>query len=110
MRRITTWIIAIGLSASVATVPASAQTRDPQDRKIIDKVAPFYPPLARHMNIKGVVKLEVVIRANGSVKSTKVLGGNPVLLESAADAVHKWKFEPSSEESTGVVEVSFGLQ
>ena len=110
MRRITTWIIAIGLSGSMATAHAEAQTRGAQDRKIIDRVAPVYPLLARHMNIKGVVKLEVVVRANGSVKSTKVLGGNPVLIEAATDAVHKWKFEPSSEESTGVVEVLFALQ
>ena len=109
MHRITTWIIVIGLSAGMATVHAAAQTRSAEDRKIIERVAPVYPPLARHMNIKGVVKLEVVVRANGSVKSTKVLGGNPVLIESAIDAVHKWKFEPSSEESTGVVEVLFAL-
>ncbi len=59
------------------------------------------------MNIGGTVKVEVVIRPNGSVKSTKIVGGNPVLLDSAKEAVLKWKFAPSSEETTGIVDVLF---
>lgn len=84
-----------------------AQTKSELERKIVEKVAPVYPPLAKRMNIKGVVKLEVVVRANGTVKSTKIVGGNPVLIDSATDAVRKWKFEPAPAESTGVVEVVF---
>jgi len=55
-----------------------------------------------------LVKIEVVVRENASVKSAKVLGGNPVLIESAADAIRKWKFEPASQETTEVVQVQFG--
>jgi outer membrane biosynthesis protein TonB len=36
-----------------------------------------------------------------------VLGGNPVLVEAAADAVNKWKFEAASSETTEVVQVTF---
>jgi TonB family protein len=74
---------------------------------VVDKVAPVYPDLAKRMHITGVVKLEVVVRANGSVRTTKVVGGNPVLIQSATDAVRKWKFETASEETTGVVELMF---
>jgi protein TonB len=77
------------------------------ERKIATKVEPVYPQQAKHMNIKGIVKLEVVVRPNGSVRSTRVVGGNPVLIDSATDAVHKWKFEPTSGETTGVVDVVF---
>src|SRR5580658_5687454 len=101
MRRINTLIVLIGLSASMAISQDTAQTRAPLDRKIVLKVAPVYPPLARRMNVKGVVKLEIVVRVNGTVKSAKIIGGNPVLLDSAADAVRKWKYEPASEETTG---------
>jgi TonB family protein len=53
------------------------------------------------------VKLVVVVNANGSVKSTKVLGGHPLLVSAAEDAVKKWKFEPAAQEDSGVVEFSF---
>ena len=106
MRRIPIWFVATVVCAAMAA-PLAGQTRGALNRKIITKVAPVYPELAKHMNIGGTVKVEVVIRPNGSVKSTKIVGGNPVLLDSAKEAVLKWKFAPSSEETTGIVDVSF---
>jgi TonB family protein len=76
-------------------------------RKVKTRVSPVYPDIARRMGISGVVKLVVVVLPNGSVKSTKVLGGHPVLVNAAEDAVKKWKFEPGSEENSGVVEIIF---
>jgi hypothetical protein len=35
------------------------------------------------------------------------LGGNPVLVESAQDAVSKWKFEASQGETTEIVQLAF---
>lgn len=106
MRRISIWLVAIVVCLAMATTLA-AQTRGALNRKIITKVAPVYPELAKHMSIGGTVKVEVVIRPNGSVKSTRIVGGNPVLIDSAKEAVLKWKFAPSSEETSEVVEVSF---
>ncbi len=106
MRRISIWLVAIVVCLAMATTIA-AQTRGALNRKIITKVAPVYPELAKHMSIGGTVKVEVVIRPNGSVKSTRIVGGNPVLIDSAKEAVLKWKFAPSSEETSEVVEVSF---
>ncbi len=77
-------------------------------RKAVEKVQAVYPQIAKANRIRGVVKLEVVVRGNGSVKSTKVLGGSPLLLDSATDAVLKWKFEPAPQETTEVVQVQFG--
>jgi TonB family protein len=59
------------------------------------------------MHMHGVVRLEAVVRANGSVKSTRVLGGNPVLVDAAIDAVGKWKFEPAQNETTEVIQLAF---
>jgi TonB family protein len=76
-------------------------------RKVKSKVAPVYPDIARRMNISGTVKMVVVVSPNGAVKSTKVVGGHPLLVTSAVEALKKWKFEPASEESTGMVEFKF---
>ena len=91
--------------ASFAVSSASAQ--DALDRKVKSRVSPYYPELARKMNLAGVVKLQVVVAPNGSVKETKVIGGNPILVNAAVDAVKKWKFEAASDESVGVVEFKF---
>ena len=77
------------------------------DRKVLTRVAPDYPQLARQMHIQGVVKVEAVVRPNGSVKSTRVVGGNPVLVDAAVKAVVKWKFEPNQNETTEVVQLTF---
>jgi hypothetical protein len=48
------------------------------ERKVLSKVAPTYPNLARKTNIHGAVKLGVVIGPDGRVESTKVIGRNPL--------------------------------
>jgi len=87
-------------------VPSRAQQEE-LTRKAKNKVAPTYPELAKRMSIAGVVKVQVVVAPNGSVKSTKVVGGHPLLVNAAVDAVKKWRFESASEETTGVVEFKF---
>lgn len=71
------------------------------------KVQPIYPELARKMNLSGTVKVQVVVAPNGTVKDAKVMGGHPVLATAALDAVKKWRFEPASTESSGVVDFRF---
>jgi TonB family protein len=77
------------------------------ERKVSSRVAPVYPELAKKMHIHGVVKVEAIVRPNGSVKSSRVLGGSPVLVEAAQDAVSKWKFEQAQSETTEIVQVGF---
>jgi TonB family protein len=76
-------------------------------RRAKSKVQPVYPDLARKMNITGTVKVQVVVSPNGTVKDAKVLGGHPVLAGAALEAVKKWRFEPATGESTGVVDFKF---
>jgi TonB family protein len=87
-------------------LPGRAQ-QDEISRKVKTKVYPSYPELARRMSIAGVVKVQVVVAPNGSVKTTKVVGGHPLLVNAAVDAVKKWRFESAAEETTGVVEFKF---
>ena len=101
--------VAIVSIASLVTVhSASAQTNS--ERKVASRVAPVYPELAKKMHIRGVVKIEAIVRPNGTVRSTRALGGNPVLVEAATDAVGKWKFDPAQGETTEVVQLSFENQ
>ena len=96
-------IAAVSLSHLWAQTAADPST----GRKVTARVAPAFPDLARKMHIQGTVRIEAVVRPNGQVKSTRVLGGNPVLVEAASDAVKKWKFEPSPNETTEVIQLSF---
>lgn len=80
---------------------------DEGKRKVKTKVAPTYPELARRMNVTGKVKIEVIITPDGRVKSTRALGGHPLLVQACLDAVKEWKFSAASEESTQVVEFEF---
>ena len=96
--------------ASAQTNSASTSASTSSDRKVANRVTPVYPELAKKMHIHGIVRVEAIVRPNGSVKSTRVLGGNPVLVDAAADAVTKWKFETSQSETTEVVQLSFDSQ
>ena len=89
---------------------SNAQSSQPNDeigRRAKSKVQPSYPDLARKMNITGVVKIEVTVLPNGNVKEARIVGGHPVLATAALDAAKKWRFEPASAESSGVIEFKF---
>jgi TonB family protein len=86
---------------------AQTGSTDETKRKVKTKTAPVYPELARRMNVTGKVKIEVVIAGDGHVKSTRVVGGHPLLVQACQDAVKDWKFQPAPEDTTQVVEFDF---
>jgi TonB family protein len=94
------------LLLTAGVMPAQDTSPD-QARKVLTRVAPVYPDLARRMHITGVVRLRATIAPNGSVKSVEPVGGNPVLLKAAQDAVSNWKFVPAPEETREMVELRF---
>jgi TonB family protein len=98
----------VAVVAGVGTYGVRAQDLENElVRRAKTKVEPVYPELARRMKITGTVKVQVVVAANGTVKDAKIVGGHPVLANAALDAVRKWRFEPTSGESTGVVDFKF---
>jgi TonB family protein len=108
VRRLLTVVLLVAAGTVVVVNPARAVGEDNEiSRKVKSKVSPTYPEIARRMNISGTVKLVVVVTPNGSVKTTKVLGGHPLLVSAAEDAVKKWKFETAPAEDSGVVEFTF---
>lgn len=101
------------MTAAVAVLLAGASafsqtgSTDETRRKVKSKTTPSYPELARRMNVSGRVKIEVVIAPDGRVKSTRVVGGHPLLVQTCQDALKEWKFVPASEETTQIVEFEF---
>ena len=93
------------LPGVVVSEPALAQTE--LTRKVTTRVSPTYPDLARRLSIRGTVKMIVVVSPNGNLKDARVVGGNPILVNAALDAVRKWKFEPGQDETIGTVEFNF---
>jgi TonB family protein len=109
MRRAGILIAAAALFAALCIFTSTAQTPGHSGRRVVYKVAAVYPDLAKRDHIRGVVRLEVVVAANGTVKSTKLLGGAPVLIPSAIDAVRMWRFEAAPKETTEIVQIIFAL-
>ena len=103
------WAVAAtaALIFSGASGIAQSGTTDESKRKVKTKTTPVYPELARRMNVSGKVKIEVVVTPDGRVKSTRVVGGHPLLVQACQDAVKEWKFVPAPEETTQVVEFEF---
>lgn len=111
--RILRKLMLCGLLAVVAGLaalnPVSAFAQD-EGRKVKSRVAPAYPELAKKMSVSGTVKVEVTIAPNGSVKSTRVIGGHPLLVDAAVEAAKRWKYEAGPDESTAVLEFKFTPQ
>ena len=80
---------------------------DKPSRRLVSKVDPDYPWDLKRAHIGGMVRLMVVVKPTGTVDSISVLGGNPVLVETATRAVKKWRYAPAADESTVQVNVDF---
>jgi TonB family protein len=89
------------------TVIAQVSETSLHSRQLVHKVAPVYPDLAKRTHLSGVVKLQATIATNGSVTSIRVVGGNPVFVQAAQDAVAKWKYAPAPDETSALVELDF---
>ena len=76
-------------------------------RHIRRYVQPALPDIAKTMDLKGTVKLEVEIAPNGKVTSVKPLGGHPVLVDCAGRAVKNWQFDAATQTTTGPVTIIF---
>ncbi|MBI4852952.1 MAG: energy transducer TonB [Acidobacteria bacterium] len=63
---------------------------------------PDYPAIARNSGITGEVKVEILISEEGSVVSTKVISGHPMLQQAALVAAKQWRFNPTLLNGTPV--------
>lgn len=63
--------------------------------KLIFSPHPAYPPLAKATHSQGLVKLEAIIAADGSIRNLKVVSGPPLLIDAALSAVRQWRYDPT---------------
>ncbi|HYU46287.1 MAG TPA: energy transducer TonB [Terriglobales bacterium] len=78
-----------------------------QEREVVRRAAPEYPPIAARMHLHGAVKLKIWISPEGTVRRLEYIGGHPLLAESALKAVKGWRYEAAARESTATVELKF---
>jgi TonB family protein len=67
---------------------------DTMQNRIVTKVEPVYPEAALAAGTEGLVVLDAVIAADGSVGRLRTVSGPSGLVQSATVAVQGWKFEP----------------
>lgn len=87
--------------------PSLAQDQPEGARKIVSRVPPVYPDLARKMQLRGAVKVEVAVSAAGKVGGTQVVGGSPVLASAAVEAITKWRWAAAPHETKELIEIKF---
>jgi protein TonB len=66
-----------------------------QEARLIERVKPAYPRLAVTARISGVVELEAIIGTDGRIREITVLGGHPMLVPAALEAVRQWAYRPT---------------
>jgi TonB family protein len=96
-----------GLAQQNTNSNSSAEIKDHGGRKVKQFVKPDYPETARKLQISGTVRLEATVTPDGKVRDTKVIGGSPLLVQEATNAVKKWRYEDSPKETVETVEVVF---
>lgn len=99
----------VGLLAAILVLSSVGLGQDDPHRRVRSRVDPEYPPLARHLGIAGPVRLSVVVAPNGTIKEARAIGGHPLLVNAALDAVRHWRFEPATAETTETMQFSFNL-
>ncbi len=93
------------LAMTLSLGPANLQAQE--GRKVLSNPVPAYPEVARRMRLTGVVKVQVVIGADGRIKEKNVIGGHPILVSAVEDTLKNWKYAPARGETTTQLEFNF---
>jgi periplasmic protein TonB len=97
--------------APSAPVPVGG---DVQMAKLLKKVIPAYPALAKSVRISGVVHLVGIIGKDGTIRDLQLVSGHPMLARAAIEAVQQWVYKPTLLNGVAVeviapIEVNFTL-
>jgi TonB family protein len=84
-------------AASPSLAPAPERRRESRiNAVLLSKVDPKYPPKAKKMGARGIVRLEAIIGADGHVRDVKVIeSAYPLLSDAAVEAVRQWVYKPT---------------
>jgi TonB family protein len=93
------------ISSSSMAAPAAPEARSEgpvvmggkvAEPKLIYRALPVYPLNAKQAGIAGDVVVQTTIDQKGSVVGMHVVSGPLMLRQAALDALHRWKFQPST--------------
>lgn len=91
----------------LAGLAQGQQSTSEKGRKVVRRVEPRYPEMAKKMHIAGTVRVFAVVAPDGTVKAVEPLGGSPLLVQSSEYAVKDWRFAPAAAESKELIELHF---
>lgn len=94
----------MGLLSDLTAVHAEGNG---SERTLVARVEPEYPETLQRLYIGGVVRLELTIAAKGNVENVTLLGGNPILGQSAMAAAKKWRYAPANSRTVTEVKIPF---
>jgi TonB family protein len=107
-RKFKHWFGILLLAASLCAISAQAEDLQAPDARPLRKyVKPALPEIARKMQLKGTVKLEASVSSAGKVTGVRTIGGHPILVQAATQAVKDWVFEPNGQPGTTLVTLEF---
>jgi protein TonB len=87
---------------------------DIQAAKLIRRIDPAYPVLARIARVQGVVILQAIIATDGTIRELHIVSGPPLLNRDTVAAVQQWRYRPTilngkPVEVSTTIEVHFTL-
>ena len=92
----------------VVVHPASSQRiTSTGHRKVVRNATVSYPKMALQLGLQGTVKVLATVAPGGKVVHTELIGGSPVFVPYALDAVVLMRWEPAPQETKEFVEVDF---
>jgi TonB family protein len=84
----------LGTGSGDGSLSQQVQLTHVQPPRLIKRVAPIYPTVAKKAHIEGVVSVEAVTDIYGRVVKIRVTNGHPLLRGAAVQAVKQWIYEP----------------
>jgi TonB family protein len=97
-------------TASSAEFPSETHVEfGPNAPKTISTASPVYPPLAVQAGVRGVVRVAVIIAADGSIQNMQLISGHPLLVPASIEALKQFRFEPSAAEIKTTAKVRFNF-
>src|SRR5262245_58130362 len=82
--------------------------------RVLRRVEPLYPAIAKQARIQGSVQVQIDISVTGAVDNVTLLSGNPLLRDAALQAAKQWLFIPTElngkpVRAIGVITFNFTL-
>jgi protein TonB len=76
------------------TAPRRIRTSSIELARLIRRIEPAYPAIAKLAHVSGTVELSALVGTDGRIREVKAISGNPLLIKAAVDAVSQWIYAP----------------